>query len=174
MCFSRKTAFLGLGSNMGDRLRHLQNAVEALIRSGEKVACMSAVYETEPWGKKDQAAFLNQVIQVGTRRTPAGLLALCRSIENGMQRRRNVRWGPRTIDMDMLLYGDEIVNRKDLTVPHPRLHERRFMLVPLAEIAPDRRVPGLEKTVTELLNGCADTGAVRRYREASRTRRACP
>jgi len=136
-------AFLGLGSNVGDRLALLQQAVDRLdadLRT--RVDAVSSVYETDPVGGPDQEPFLNLAARVVTRPTPLALLSLCNRVEAELGRVREVRWGPRTIDIDVLLYEDHVVRHRDLVVPHPRLAERAFALVPLIEVAPGRRLPG--------------------------------
>jgi 2-amino-4-hydroxy-6-hydroxymethyldihydropteridine diphosphokinase len=121
---------------------------------------------TEPWGKRNQSAFLNQVIELETVLEPGPLLEACRSIESRLGRKRMEKWGPRTIDIDILLFDSRVVETAELRIPHPRLAERRFVLVPLAEIAPDIRVPGAVQTVSSLLAACKDTGVVQLYRKA--------
>ncbi len=155
--------FLGLGSNQGDRVEMLARARELLERPPVlQVVAASALYETEPVGKEDQDWFLNQVIQVRTVLSPFELLAVIRGIENGLGRQRTVRWGPRTIDVDMLLYDAARIDAPELVVPHPRMWERAFVLAPLAELAPDLPVPGMEaETVAGL--------AARLLREGGKT-----
>jgi 2-amino-4-hydroxy-6-hydroxymethyldihydropteridine diphosphokinase len=127
-------AFLGLGSNVGDRHAHLRAAVDAL----PDVAAVSPVYETDPvGGPEGQDPYLNCVVMLLTDRTPRQLLSLCRELEAAAGRLRGERWGPRTLDVDVLLVGDMVVDDPDLRVPHPRMRERAFVLVPLADIAPD-------------------------------------
>jgi 2-amino-4-hydroxy-6-hydroxymethyldihydropteridine diphosphokinase len=146
-------AFLGLGSNLGDRLDYLQRAVN-LLHADERtrVDAVSSVYETAPMGGPEQGPFLNIAVRVATRRTPLRLLALCQSVEARLGRVRDVRWGPRTIDVDILLYGDQTVSRPDLEIPHPRLADRPFALIPLIEVAPGQRLPatsaGPEQSLT--------------------------
>jgi 2-amino-4-hydroxy-6-hydroxymethyldihydropteridine diphosphokinase len=139
---STVSAFLGLGSNLGDRLSLLQQAVEALdADTRTRVDAVSSVYETEPVGGPEQDPFLNIAVRVATRRSPKGLLRLCQDVETALGRERTVRWGPRTVDVDILLYADRTVARADLQIPHPRLVERAFALVPLMEVAPGQRLP---------------------------------
>ena len=127
-------AFLGLGSNLGDRWANLRNAVDAL----PDVVAVSPVYETDPVGGPDgQDPYLNCVVMLITDRTPRQLLSVCRELEVAAGRTRGERWGPRTLDVDVLLVGDAVVDDPDLQVPHPRMWERPFVLVPLADIAPD-------------------------------------
>lgn len=126
-------AFLGLGSNVGDRAGHLRRAVVDL----DDVVAVSPVYETDPVGGPPQGLYLNLVVELRTGRGPRQLLQECRRLEEAAGRRRTVRYGPRTLDVDVLLVGTEHVDDPDLTVPHPRLWERRFVVAPLADIAPD-------------------------------------
>ena len=127
-------AFLGLGSNLGDRWAHLRAAVAAV----PDVVAVSPVYETAPVGGPDgQGAFLNCVVELDTQRSPRELLELCRELEQAAARVRLERWGPRTLDVDVLVVGDETVDEPDLTVPHPRMWERAFVLIPLHDLAPD-------------------------------------
>ncbi len=127
-------AFLGLGSNLGDRRAHLARAVEML----PDLVAVSSVYETEPvGGPPGQGRFLNLVVELDTELGPRQLLELAHRLEDGAGRRRGVRWGPRTLDVDVLLVGDEVVEEEDLVVPHPRLWTRRFVVEPLAELAPE-------------------------------------
>jgi 2-amino-4-hydroxy-6-hydroxymethyldihydropteridine diphosphokinase len=130
-------AYLGLGSNLDDRLALLQSAVDGLATAdGVTVVAVSPVYETDPIGP-DQPDYLNAVVAVDTELTARELLVLAQSLEQAARRVRKERWGPRTLDVDVLLVGDERVHEDDLEVPHPRLHERAFVRVPLADIAPD-------------------------------------
>jgi 2-amino-4-hydroxy-6-hydroxymethyldihydropteridine diphosphokinase len=144
-------AFLGLGSNQGDRLAFLQRAVELLDADRRtRVDAVSAVYETDPVGGPEQEPFLNIAVRVATRRTPLALLRLCADVEHALGRVRRERWGPRTIDVDILLYGDRRLTRPGLVVPHPRLHERAFALIPLLEVAPCARLPSGESLAAAL------------------------
>jgi len=132
-----RRAFLGLGSNLGDRWAYLRAAVEELRRVG-RVTAVSEVYETEAvGGPSDQGPYLNAVVELDTARSPRELLELCRSLEAAAGRVRAEPWGPRTLDVDVLLVGDLVVNEEDLVVPHPRLWERRFMVAPLSDLAPE-------------------------------------
>jgi 2-amino-4-hydroxy-6-hydroxymethyldihydropteridine diphosphokinase len=132
-------AYLGLGSNLGDRLGHLQRAVDALgATAGLDVVAVSSVYETAPVGGPAQDDFLNAVVAVDTDIAPHDLLAVAMDVEQREARVRSVRWGPRTLDVDILLYGDEHVDAPDLEIPHPRMGERAFVLAPLHDVAPDR------------------------------------
>ena len=126
-------AFLGLGSNLGDRLGYLKTAVDAI---GDCVA-VSGVYETDPVGGPEQGQYLNIVAELDTRRSARDLLELCQALEASAERVREVRWGPRTLDVDVLWVDGETVDEPDLVVPHPRMFERAFVMVPLGELAPD-------------------------------------
>ena len=132
-------AFLGIGTNLGDRLAFLQGAVDGLaVTPGIQVVGVSPVYETDPVGGPEQPDYLNAVVAVETSLGPHELLAECQRLEQEAHRVRGERWGPRTLDVDVLLHGDERVDTPDLVVPHPRAAERAFVLVPLADLAPDR------------------------------------
>jgi len=147
-------AYVSLGSNLGDRAATLDQAIRRLReRAGLRVTAVSPVYETEPEGILDQPKFLNQVAELETELDPEDLLGILRGIENDLGRVRRERWGPRTIDLDLLLVGDRRVDSPTLKLPHPRLHERRFVLEPLADVAPDLAIPGSGgRTVRQALN----------------------
>jgi len=139
---SDTVVFLSLGSNMGDRRAQIEGGIAELERAGVRVRARSSVYETEPVGIEDQPWYLNQVIRGTTRLTPGELLEACKGVERLFGREpTGVRFGPRTLDVDVLLYGDRVIAEDRLTVPHPRMHERRFVLVPLLEIAHDLADP---------------------------------
>ena len=137
------TAFVGIGSNLGDREAHLSRAIELLsAEAGIEVSGVSQIRETEPVGPVEQGPFLNGAVQVATELAPRELLDRLLGIERQMGRVRRERYGPRTIDLDLLLYGDEVVDEPGLIVPHPRLKERRFALEPLSELDPSLTIPG--------------------------------
>lgn len=150
--------FLCLGSNLGDRRGQIAGGLTELERSGVSVDRRSSIYETEPVGGEDQPWFLNQVIRGTTGLTPIGLLEVCKRIERFFGREpTEVRFGPRTLDVDILLYGDRVIEDTHLTIPHPRMHRRRFVLVPLVEIAP-RLVDPRDGTEYAELLGRLDEG----------------
>ncbi len=157
-------AYLSLGSNLGDREAHLRDALARLEANGSIVA-LSSFYETEPVDFTDQAWFLNCAVALETAESPEELIAAILSIERQMGRKRIQRKGPRTIDIDLLLFDDAIVDSPALTIPHPAMHERRFVLQPLAEIAPQARHPVRNKTIQELLDALPAGQAVRRYQK---------
>ncbi len=153
--------FLGLGSNLGNRHTNLQRAVDE-IKSIQDVSVVwaSSVYETEPWGKKDQPAFLNICMEINTPLLPGELLKSLKKIESGLARSSGERWGPREIDIDILVYDGFVHEDAEVTVPHPELEHRKFVLVPLQEIAPDLVHPVNGMTMTELLRATGDKGRV--------------
>lgn len=133
-------AFLGLGSNIGDRRSTLREAVAGIF----ELVAVSPVYETDPVGGPEQEPYYNIVVELDTERSPRELLALCHELEQAAGRTRVVRWGPRTLDVDVLLVGDLTVDEEDLLVPHPRMAERNFVMVPLLDLAPELDVPGYD------------------------------
>ena len=156
-----KRAYIALGSNLGDREGHLRRALAELEGLGA-VGCVSSFYETEPVGTADQGWFLNAVAGLDTALPPGELLGGMRDIERRLGRERAVPQGPRTMDLDLLLYENEVVVTEELVVPHPRLAERRFVLEPLAEIAPRARHPGTGRTVREMLAAVGDAHQVKK------------
>lgn len=132
------TAFLSVGTNMGDREAYLKLAIASLrATEGIELVETSSIYETAPVGVTDQADFLNIVVRLATTLAPLELLAVCQRIEQELGRERTIRWGPRTADLDILLYNDEVIESETLSVPHPRMRERAFVLIPLTELAPE-------------------------------------
>ena len=157
------TAYLGLGSNMGDREMFLRQAVALLAAESDiTVKKVSSIYETEPVGFTDQGAFLNAVAIVETELSAVELLSKCLAVEQRLQRVRDVRWGPRTIDIDILLFGEQVIDDPKLIVPHPRLGERLFVLVPLHEVAPDITFGG--KTVADHIAQLTGRDGINWYR----------
>ncbi len=157
-------AYLSLGSNVGDRAAQLRSALARLETSG-RVAAVSSFYETEPMEFTQQPWFLNCAVALETTQTPQQLMTSILHIEQAMGRQRLQKKGPRSIDIDILLFDDAVVNSSELTVPHPALHRRRFVLEPLAEIAPNALHPVLNKTIRELLDALPEGQAVRKLRK---------
>ncbi|MEP6476535.1 MAG: 2-amino-4-hydroxy-6-hydroxymethyldihydropteridine diphosphokinase [Actinomycetota bacterium] len=149
-------AFLGLGSNLGDRLANLQRAVDLLAATPDvSVLRSSRIYETSPIGPA-QPDFLNAVVEVDTALEPGELLTTCAAVEEVLQRVRGIRWGPRTLDVDLLTFDDAVIETDDLVVPHPRMHERAFVLVPLLELNDDPPLPGGRRARDLSTDGWAD------------------
>ncbi|MCL5429155.1 MAG: 2-amino-4-hydroxy-6-hydroxymethyldihydropteridine diphosphokinase [Chloroflexi bacterium] len=153
--------YLGLGSNLGDRKGYLDAAIAAMA-PGIRILRRSPIYETAPWGFTDQDDFLNMVVEAETELGPKQLLVLLKGIEVKLGRKPRFRNGPREIDIDILLYDDLILDEPGLRIPHPRFHERAFILAPLADLAPGIQLPTLSKTVSECLAGL-DKSGVRFY-----------
>lgn len=156
-------AWLLVGGNMGNREHYLAQALIQIGKNCGAVVKKSALYQTAAWGLQDQHAFLNQAVELETKLPADALLATLLNIEENLGRRRYIKYGPRTIDIDILLFNDDIINTKNLTVPHPQLQNRRFVLVPLAEICGHKLHPVLFKTMTQLLAECPDQLAVQKF-----------
>jgi 2-amino-4-hydroxy-6-hydroxymethyldihydropteridine diphosphokinase len=164
-------AYLSLGSNLGDRAANLREAQKRLENVG-RILCVSSYYETEPVEFTEQGWFLNCALALETGLTPQELMKSILRIEEEMGRRRVQKKGPRTIDIDILLFGDQVVNSAEITIPHPAMRQRRFVLEPLAEIAPGTRHPVLNKTIRELLDELPVAGqTVRKLDDANTTAR---
>jgi 2-amino-4-hydroxy-6-hydroxymethyldihydropteridine diphosphokinase len=159
-----KTVYLSLGSNVGDREQNLRDSIGRLGSVG-RVISVSSFYETEPLEVTEQPWFLNCAVAVETSKTPQEVMAILLGIEETMGRQRSGEKGPRTIDMDILLFDGTIVDASTLTIPHPAMHERRFVLEPLAEIAPGARHPVLKRMVRELLDALPAGQVVRKLRK---------
>jgi len=149
--FKMSKVYIGIGSNLGDRHKNCLRAVELLKESGLSVTKQSPVHETEPWGLTEQPAFFNMAVEIETGLAPTELLGLLKKIEKDMGREETVRWGPRIIDLDILLYDDIVLNTEALIIPHPLMHEREFVLAPLAELAEGLIHPVLKKKIGDLL-----------------------
>lgn len=154
-------AYIGFGSNIGDRLAHIQNALRALSKTdGITLQRISSLYTTEPVGYEEQAQFLNGVAAIQTTLSPLSLLHTLKDIETAIGRKHRIRWGPREIDLDILIYEDVCVQTEKLVVPHPEMHLRGFVLVPLAEIAPNLVHPVLQESIQSLLNRLEDSRSI--------------
>ncbi|HSB66342.1 MAG TPA: 2-amino-4-hydroxy-6-hydroxymethyldihydropteridine diphosphokinase [Anaerolineales bacterium] len=151
------TVYLSLGSNLGDRTLNLQTAI-AHLAPNVRVISQSSIYETEPWGYADQPTFLNQVVKASTSMEPIELLDFLKETEISVGRQETFRFGPRVIDLDILFYDDLVLDTSRLTIPHPRIAERAFVLIPMAEIDPNFRHPIFNKTILELKTSMKDGG----------------
>ena len=155
--------YLLLGGNLGDRTLYLQQARESIAAQVGTITKTSSLYETAAWGKTDQPAFLNQVLEVETILSPEDVLQTINQVEHDLGRIRTEHWGARVIDIDILFYGNLVQQTQRLTIPHPQLHLRRFTLLPLHEIAPDLVHPVLKQTINDLLESCPDKLEVNLY-----------
>ena len=155
-------AYLALGSNIGDRFSHLKDAIFLLNKENDiEVVNTSSIYETEPVGYENQDSFLNMVIAINTGLSPQELLVFCLKIEKELGRKREIYWGPRTIDLDILLYNHENIETEELIVPHPRMHQRAFVMMPLLEIDHNIHVPMIEKPMNLWVENLPDKEGVR-------------
>lgn len=145
-------AYIGLGSNLGDREENCLTAVRLLAARGLVIKKQSALYETEPWGNEEQPGFINMAIEAETSLEPEKLLVVLKGIEQEIGRQDSYRWGPRVIDLDIILYGDIVINTPLLQIPHPLMHKRDFVLKPLSEIAPDMLHPVIKKAIVKLFS----------------------
>lgn len=161
MAVNAPTIYVSLGSNLGHREAHLQFACEAIEQKFGSVL-KSSIYETAPWGHLEQPAFLNQVIAFTSSDDPHQLLLYLQSLERQRDRQREQHWGARTLDIDILYIGEQTISTPDINVPHPLMIERRFVLIPLNELAPQVVHPVLKKTTAELLRDCADQSDVKK------------
>ncbi|MEW6068932.1 MAG: 2-amino-4-hydroxy-6-hydroxymethyldihydropteridine diphosphokinase [Nitrospirota bacterium] len=143
--------YIGIGSNLGDRHKNCEHAIELLEKRGIIVKKKSSMHETAPWGIKDQPVFINMVIEIETGLKPKELLRLLKDVEKEAGRKETFKWGPRIIDLDILLFDDIVLNENDLKIPHPSMHKRDFVLMPLCEIAPDIKHPVLNLSVKDLM-----------------------
>ena len=155
--------FLGLGSNQGDRELNLKKSIKLLNSKAGKVLNISRIYESEPWGVKNQNYFLNQVIEIETHIDPIDLLNICKNIEYDMGRNPEIRWGKRVIDIDILYYQSRVINQKKLIIPHKLMHERKFVMIPLNDLNENHLHPILKITNKEILNNCIDSCKVKYY-----------
>ncbi len=161
-----RTAFLGIGTNMGEREDNLRKAVSLVEKHIGRVIVVSSVYETEPWGFQSESNFLNMTVKIETDLTPSGLLGRILMAEAMMGRLREGKgYKSRIIDIDILLFGNRIINNKALVIPHPRLHERKFVLVPLSEIGGEIIHPVFGKSINELLKECNDNSKLLNYKK---------
>lgn len=156
-------AFLLTGGNIGDRKNYLSQAKNEIEKMCGKIIRQSSIYETAAWGKEDQEAFLNQVLKIETGFSAEELLHTILKIEENLGRKRDLKYGPRTIDIDILFFNDEIIDLHGLKVPHPQIQNRRFVLVPLNEIASQKIHPVSKKTVSQLLAECPDPLTVNKF-----------
>ena len=155
--------FLGIGSNQGDRELNLKNSIKLLNSRVGKVLNTSGIYESEPWGFKNQNYFLNQVIEIETHIDPNDLLNICKNIEYDMGRKPEIRWGKRVIDIDILYYQSKVINEEKLIIPHKLMHERKFVMIPLNDLNENHLHPILKITNKEILNKCIDSCKVKHY-----------
>lgn len=153
--------YLGIGSNLGDRKENCLEAIRLLEENPFiSVIKRSSLYETEPVGYEDQQPFINCVVEIETTLEPEMILKICQGIEKVLGRERKTHWGPRTIDIDILLYNNQIISKREVKIPHPLMHKRGFVLIPLSEIAPEAIHPVYKKKIRDLLKELRDTHSV--------------
>jgi len=155
--------YLLIGGNIGNRLEYLSKAKENISKKCGNVLQESSIYETAAWGMEDQEAFLNQVLKIETSLIPEQLLKTILQIEEDLGRKRDLKYGPRTIDIDILFFNDEMIDQQGLKIPHPQMQNRRFVLIPLNEIASTKMHPVFHKTINQLLVECPDPLAVNKF-----------
>jgi len=159
-----KHVYVGLGSNLGNRETQLNRAIVRILENSSiTVSRQSSVFETEPWGRANQPEFLNQVIEINTEMRPQDFLDFLLQVEIMLGRERREHWAARSIDLDLLIFKDQIIDSRLLTLPHPELANRRFVLEPLAELTPGLKVPKINKTVSELLMLCKDAHWIKKW-----------
>lgn len=156
-------AYLLIGGNIGNRMANLQAATSAITQQCGAVKGFSSIFETAAWGLETQPSFLNQALEIHTLLSPQDLLSCLLQIEKSLGRERGEKYGPRLIDIDILLYNDAVIEEEGLTVPHPQMHVRRFVLQPLAEIAGTKLHPVLQQTISQLLQQCPDSLSVHKF-----------
>ncbi len=155
--------YISLGSNKGNRAQYIDSAIEKIKLYGIKVSAVSKKYITEPWGKKDQNEFINCAAKLETELSPWSLLDILKKVELELGKKIIERWGERTIDIDIIFYGNKNIYEKKLIIPHPRFHLRKFVLIPLCDISYEITDPFSKKTIKELLNSVDDTNAIKLY-----------
>lgn len=161
----KKKAYIGIGSNIGDKTANCKKAIELLKENPQiKAAKISSFYETEPVGYKEQEWFVNCAVEIETDLNPQELILLCQTIESKLGRKRKIKYGPRIIDLDILLYNNDIIDTTELKIPHPEMHKRSFVLKPLSDIAPDAVHPVLKKTIEKLLNNLTEESAINKIK----------
>ena len=162
------SVFIGMGSNCGNRFDYILKALLDLKKTpGISIVKLSGLYETEPVGYLDQSDFLNGVVHLSTNESPVGLLKVTQDIEKKLGRQRDIRWGPRTIDLDILLFDDLFINSMELVIPHPEMKNRRFVLEPLAEIASKMLFPNSSQNIAQILAVVSDSSRIRLYESAA-------
>ncbi|MBT4738179.1 MAG: 2-amino-4-hydroxy-6-hydroxymethyldihydropteridine diphosphokinase [Flavobacteriales bacterium] len=157
------TVYIQLGSNIGERESFITKSMHKVEGDIGKIITASSIFETTAWGNENQNNFLNSVIEIKTPFDAFTILQKSQEIENNLGRKRSDKWGERTIDIDILFYNNKIINTKELTIPHPLIQKRKFVLVPLSEIAPNYKHPILKKNISTLLSECKDTQKVLDY-----------